>query len=108
VYEPFNLPMCSRCTRVIVEAVNDIVKAAISNGRLKGRITKPYKYFDNRAKDEMSDRFSTVTYKKLFAKQFGWYIETKLNEIAKEIRENVSVLVISPDGYVLDSGDHNL
>ncbi len=40
-YEAFNLPFCSRCPRVIVDAANDIVASAKLNGFLKQRIEKP-------------------------------------------------------------------
>ena len=33
-FEPFPLPFCSRSTRVIVEAINDIIAVAIKNGFL--------------------------------------------------------------------------
>ncbi len=46
-YAAFTLPYCSRCTRVIVEAANDIIKSATQSGFLKGRITKPYRYFED-------------------------------------------------------------
>ncbi len=37
-YENFELPYCSRCTEVIVAAVNDGLRAAIYNGNLVGRL----------------------------------------------------------------------
>jgi ATP-dependent exoDNAse (exonuclease V) beta subunit len=52
-FTAFNLPMCSRCTRVIVEASNDIVQAAVNRNLLKGRIEKPYEYFDDKDKDRI-------------------------------------------------------
>ena len=33
-YTPFCLPYCSRCTRVIVEAINDIIEGAKKEGHL--------------------------------------------------------------------------
>ncbi len=44
-YEAFELPFCMRCPKVVVDAVNDIIYQANLQRRLKGRITKPYKYF---------------------------------------------------------------
>jgi superfamily I DNA/RNA helicase len=35
-YENFDLPYCSRCTAVIVDAVTDVVAAAKANGNLEG------------------------------------------------------------------------
>jgi len=95
-YQAFSLPMCFRCTRIIVEAANDIVKSAIANNLLQNRIAKPYEYYDDQLKDEISNRFPTLTYTQLYASQFGWFIETNLDEIARAILGNFSVLVISP------------
>ena len=95
-YEAFNLPFCSRCTRVVVDAANDIVKNAKANGLLKGRIEKPYEYFDEKEKDGISDRHHTITYTQQFAPQFAWFIETKLGEMATSIRGRFTVLILSP------------
>jgi superfamily I DNA/RNA helicase len=42
VHENFDLPYCSRCPQVIVDAVNDVIAAARANGNLEGRIDKPF------------------------------------------------------------------
>lgn len=44
-YTRFELPYCSRCTEVIIKAVNKIIKEAGKIGKLKGRIEKPFSYF---------------------------------------------------------------
>jgi superfamily I DNA/RNA helicase len=44
-YENFDLPYCSRCTAVIVDAVNDVVAAAKTNGNLEGRLDKPFECY---------------------------------------------------------------
>lgn len=44
-YEVFTLPFCMRCTKVVVDAVADILARAQEMHRLKGRIEKPYKHF---------------------------------------------------------------
>jgi superfamily I DNA/RNA helicase len=44
-YENFDLPYCSRCTAVIVDAVNDAVAAAKANGNLEGRLDKPFECY---------------------------------------------------------------
>jgi hypothetical protein len=41
----FNLPFCSRCTDVVVRAINDVVQAAVERGRLVGRVDKPFECF---------------------------------------------------------------
>lgn len=44
-YERFELPFCSRCTHVIVSAVNGITQKAKELGLLKNRIDKRYECF---------------------------------------------------------------
>jgi superfamily I DNA/RNA helicase len=53
-YENFDLPYCSRCTAVIVDAVNDVVAAAKANGNLQGRLDKPFECYlpDKQAESE--------------------------------------------------------
>jgi superfamily I DNA/RNA helicase len=95
-YAPFNLPFCSRCTRPIVEAANDIINSAIATGHLKGRLNKPYRYFEDPKKDNESEKHPMLVYGQLFAKQIPWFIEQQLGEIAKVERGTFSVLIISP------------
>jgi superfamily I DNA/RNA helicase len=95
-YEAFNLPFCSRCTRVVVDAANDIVKNAKAHGLLKGRIEKPYEYFDDKEKDAICGQHATITYTQRFVPQFAWFIQSKLDEMAKSIRGKFTVLILSP------------
>lgn len=41
-YTTFDLPFCSRCTEVIVNAVNNVIARAVANGNLAGRLDKPF------------------------------------------------------------------
>lgn len=95
-YAPFNLPFCSRCTRVIVESTNDLMNTAKKNGQLQNRIDKPYNYFEDEKKDKESDQNPKLVYNQSFAKQIPWFIQQRIGEIAKEVRGNFSVLIISP------------
>jgi superfamily I DNA/RNA helicase len=95
-YASFRLPFCSRCTRVIVDAANDIIKIAIKNGFLEKRINKPYHYFEDKKKDRDSIKYPTIYYTQKFSRQIPWVIAREINNIAKEIRKNFSVLIISP------------
>jgi superfamily I DNA/RNA helicase len=95
-YAPFTLPYCSRCTRVIVETANDVIATAMKIGSLKGRLEKPYHYFEEKKKDRESDLNPRIICGQLFAKQIPWFIERQLAEIAKEVRGSFSVLIISP------------
>jgi len=96
-YAAFNLPYCSRCTRTIIDATNDLIKSAQKQGLLKGRIQKPYRYFDNEEKDVESTKFSRIGYQKTYyANQIPWFIETEIQKMAVEVRSTFSVLVIAP------------
>jgi superfamily I DNA/RNA helicase len=97
-YDPFNLPFCARCPKVIVEATNDFIESAKSNGHLKNRIDKPFKYFDCPNKDKISQHFPLINYKHVFDRQIPWFIETMIADLAKDIKGKFSVLIISPYG----------
>lgn len=95
-FEAFNLPMCSRCTRVIVEASNDVVGNAVRRDLLRGRIEKPFEYFDEKDKDQVSDSFPKITHGQIFSAQVPWFVENKLDEVARLTHGGFSVLIISP------------
>ena len=95
-YAAFDLPYCSRCTRVIVEATNDIITGAVKHGYLSSRISKPFRYFDDEKKDKDSEDNPQLIYSQLFARQIPWFIQTRIFEIAEEVRGKFSVLIISP------------
>ena len=58
----FSLPYCSRCTRAVVEATNDVIEGAVRNGLLNDRIEKSYIYFDDRKKDRDCEKFDRLSY----------------------------------------------
>jgi superfamily I DNA/RNA helicase len=95
-YDPYNLPFCARCPKVVVDATNDFIEAAKSNGYLKGRIDKPFIYFDCPEKDKISTKYSLINYAHVFEKQIAWFIESKIAEIANDIKGKFTVLIISP------------
>jgi len=83
---------------VLVETANDIIGNALKNGYLQGRITKPYRYFENREKDAVSASNPKIGYCQLKARQIPWFIGKQIENIAKQVRKAFSVLVISPFG----------
>jgi len=95
-YATFSLPYCLRCTRVVVGAANDILDTAIKTSRLDGRISKLYQYYDDEEKDKVSDRHPKISYKQVHERQIPWFIEKCIHEIAGEIKDKFSVLVIAP------------
>src|SRR5262245_56566453 len=44
-FENFNLPLCSRCPPVLIEAVKAFIKNAIAKGNLKDRISKEFECY---------------------------------------------------------------
>jgi superfamily I DNA/RNA helicase len=97
-FAPFSLPHCSRCTRVIVEAANDIIRIASKKGFLSNRITKEYCYFEDEIKDVESNQYPKIIYSKIFDRRIPWFIEQQIGAIAKDIKERFSILIISPTG----------
>ena len=95
-YQSFTLPYCSRCTRVIVDAANDVVAGAVESGCLRGRIKKPFSYFEDSKRDRESERNPHIVHTQVYAKQIPWFVQQQLGEIAKEVREKFTVLLISP------------
>jgi len=58
-FEKFELPFCSRCTEVVVEATKGLIQRATLCGYLKGRISKNYECFlDDKASD--SERYPKI------------------------------------------------
>ncbi len=95
-YESFNLPYCSRCTRVIVDTANDIINGACENGLLRERVSKPYIYFPDELKDKESDDNPTILYSRQYARRIPWFLESNIVKIAQELRHSFSVLIICP------------
>lgn len=114
--EQFDLPYCSRCTEVVVEAVKQIVVEAQRRGNLANRIMRPYLcYLPEKAED--SDRHpalihaacSVETNRVAYARK---YIAQQVAEIPEEdIRESregphPTALVIGPLHYVRPICEH--
>jgi len=95
-YAPFNLPFCARCPQVVVDVANDLINAAQKNGHLVGRIKKPYSYFIDAEKDKISATYPTISHTFCYEKQFAWFIEKSIADIALQLKAKFSVLIISP------------
>jgi len=95
-YASFNLPYCSRSTRVIVDAVNDIIANASESGSLNGRVSKPYIYFEDQRKDTDCANYPKLIRTCQFSRRIPWFIENQIAAIAERVKEKFSVLIISP------------
>jgi superfamily I DNA/RNA helicase len=97
-YAAFNLPYCSRCNRVIVDAANDVIDEAKKRNLLQGRIDKPYLYFDDEVKDAECAAHGQVDYIQTYASAIPWAIERAIQDMALQVRGTFSVLVIAATG----------
>ena len=109
-YARFELPYCSRCTSVVVEAVNGVIVEAVANGNLDGRLDKrfecylPDKQVDSDAHQKIIHARCTV--ERNNAKYVGRYITKQIEAIsAEDIAESRSggyptVLVIGPNPFL--------
>ena len=95
-YAAFPLPFCSRSTRVIVEAANDVVTKAKENGLLQGRIEKPYLYFPCKGKDAEGRQNPNIIYTTLYQTQLARYIADQISLVAAVERKKFEVLVVMP------------
>jgi superfamily I DNA/RNA helicase len=58
-YEVFQLPFCSRCPRVIVEATDAFIRSVVERGGLKSRIDRPFIPFLER-KDNVNTTYPKI------------------------------------------------
>ncbi len=87
-YEKFELPYCSRCTEVIINAVHDVLAQAHSQGLLAERLPKPYLYYppdkteDSRNHPQITHAKCTV--ERRSAPYVGKYVAARISEITEE------------------------
>ena len=107
-YEKFELPFCSRCTNVIVEASKSFLGKAKENGHLKNRIEKKYEcYIELKDKDNL--KFPKIvnaycTLGSIVAKYIKFFIskidQTDIMESWEEGKDYPTALVIGPKQYL--------
>jgi superfamily I DNA/RNA helicase len=109
-YSKFELPYCSRCTEVIVNAVHDVLAQAHARDLLPGRLDKPYCCYlpDKREDSERHPRiiYAYCTVERGNAPYIGRYVSARIAEIPEEeIRASQeggypTVLVTGPVEFV--------
>jgi len=93
-FERFELPYSSRCPKVIVDSVNNIVDKARQSGFLKNRIEKNYKYFHSESKDKISNENPQIIIEKqIYETMLVSKIDREIQKI-KQKDKNFSVLII--------------
>ena len=95
-YDAFSLPFCSRSTKVIVDAANDLILSAKTRQLLGGRIAKPYVYFANENKDAESKANPHILYTQQYEGEMLHFIEKQICAVAKVERQKFSVLIVMP------------
>lgn len=113
-YEKFELPFCSRCPEVIVDATNCVIETASALGRFKRRIPRRYEcYLDDKETD-------SVKYPKIIlanctlAKVIPKYVHREIQRIDrkdiaesnKEGREYPTVLIVGTRQYLREVEKH--
>lgn len=109
-FQRFELPYCSRCPKVIVDAVNEIVKIAIEKGRLNNRVNKLFKYFspekevDSKHHPNIFNVCCSVERKNCH--YMGRFIANEISQIPKvyiresKKRREPTVLIIGPGQFL--------
>jgi superfamily I DNA/RNA helicase len=109
-FERFPLPYCSRCTDVVVSAVNDVIRAALANGNLAGRLDKDFQCFvPDKAEDSAAHPqiiHARCSVERKAAPYGGRYIVQQIAAIpVEDIRESrerdyPTVLVVGPNPFL--------
>lgn len=115
-FERHELPFCSRCTLVIVEACNGFIEKAVENGNLGGRIDKEYRCYipdkeaDSETYPKLIDVRCSVQLKR--APYIARYIEGVINSIGGDEKEAAVngryplALIIGPSHYLKQIHDY--
>jgi hypothetical protein len=109
-FQRFELPYCSRCTEVIVQAMTKVISKAKVIGRLKDRIDKPFKYFppDKHADSQANPSILNVncSVERNNCHYIGKYIGKEISDIptsyiqeSKKLGEP-TVLIIGPKQFL--------
>lgn len=93
-YDTFELPYCSRCPEILVEATNKLIKVAQEKGLLNRRINKEYKYYCSDKKDLISNNNPKIIFQRpVYQKQVASALDLSIRAISEQ-DDNFSVLVI--------------
>jgi superfamily I DNA/RNA helicase len=107
-HEKFELPFCSRCTEVVVAAVNDVIAKATAIGKLQNRLAKQFRCFlpDKKAESDANPKIIHVDCSTANTDYAGQYIAQQIARIPAEdiarSREKhyPTALVIGPNPFL--------
>ena len=81
-YDTFELPYCSRSTKVVIDSFHDFVTSAQTNGHLSNRVAKQYLYFPDPKKDKYSQEYPKIEVKRqIFETKNAYTIDQSLKDI---------------------------
>lgn len=107
-YVTFELPFCSRCTEVVVAAVNTVLAKAVEIGALQNRLGKSFRCFlpDKKAESDANSKIIHVDCSTANTDYAGQYIAQQIANIPIEDVERSrrngypTVLVIGPNPFL--------
>jgi ATP-dependent DNA helicase UvrD/PcrA len=110
-YTRFELPYCSRCTDVVVAAVNDVIGAAVADGHLVDRLEKPFVCYlpEKHSDSETNPKLIYVNCSTANMPYAGRYIAQQIAKIpAADIAVSraegyPTALVIGPNPFLRDA-----
>jgi len=96
-FATFELPFCSRCTRVTINAYNHLVQVAQENGFLGTRYPKDFQYFPSEDKDLISNTHNRIGIKnQVYPNTLAYHIDTQIRNMVNPKDPLPSILIICP------------
>jgi superfamily I DNA/RNA helicase len=111
-FEKFELPFCSRCPHVIVEAIRQIIQRAQKEKHFQGRIPKSYECYLADKEDDSMKYPKIVLANCTTAPIIGKYVRSEILKIApQEIQEShekeySTVLIVGTKQYLRAAADN--
>jgi superfamily I DNA/RNA helicase len=115
-YDRFELPFCSRCTDVVVDAVHRVVSKAEEMNLLVGRVPKQFLCYlpDKRSDSELYPKITHAecTVENTKTRYIARYIETQIRAIpADDVQESVAkayptALIVGPGHFIAPVYEH--
>ena len=96
-FATFELPYCSRCTKVTIDAYNHLVAAAQDNGYLGNRYPKDFQYFPSEEKDRISNIHTKIAIKnRVYSNTLAYHIDFQIKTMVNPKNSLPSILIICP------------
>lgn len=107
-FTSFQLPYCSRCTRVIIDAYNNFIACAIEEGFLKDRVNKSFEYFPSKEKDIVTECNPQIVSKQVYERQLSYNIDQQIKKLVSPSDKNNKFLIICPTNPQIKNLNKNL